>query len=243
MYYKSLQRGGRVCGLLGLKNKMTRILYDPDAYIQCNPVIIIPSLKSEVKTLSSISSCPVEYSLVISHSEGVATARNEGARKFPNGSLLIMFDDDLTLKPSIWAFLLKLRRYEFSMCNVSDYISTRVFACWAETFWSLGGFDESIHYIWEDGDFYRRAIQTGFKFRLVPSSLYYHEDHKAVREVTRARAFKTVWEYSKLFAHYNRWVEPKMWNFFVKPFKKKHFRDVIFKLVSVLYWLTIRRLT
>lgn len=203
--------------------------------------IVIPSLKWCVKTVSSIT-CPVPYSLVVARSEGVAHARNEGAKQVSD-RLLVMFDDDLVLEPEIWNFLLGLQRREFAMCLVTGHISTRVFACWTETFWSLKGFDESIRYVWEDGDFYRRAIQAGLNFRLVPPNLYRHEEHISVRMVNKVRAFKTGWEWSKHFARYNRWVEPNMLDFFVDPIRKKHPRDVIFKFGSLLYWLTIGRLT
>jgi glycosyltransferase involved in cell wall biosynthesis len=204
--------------------------------------IVIPTVKARAMVEDSLGSCPVPCEVIVRRDSGIAFARNQGARAATLG-LMVQLDDDLTLKPEIWSFIRSVKPGEFAMCYVTRHVATRVFIIHLDDFWQLGGFDEAIRYVWEDGEFYMRAVKAGLRFRLVPPNLYVHRDHTSVRMSSRLKAFKTGWEWCKFFARYNRWVEPNMFSFFLEPVRKRHYRDAVFKFVCTFYWLTVGRLT
>jgi len=141
-----------------------------------NISIIIPTAKNVILTKNSLSTCPVEYQLIVSTKLGLGHARNWGAKQAVN-DLLLFLDDDLTLKKELWACVLNTHIGEFKMILNGYFPITRVMVIHKQDFWRVKGFDESYCYTSEDRDFYVRAIKNGLQFKPVPSDLIVHKPH------------------------------------------------------------------
>ncbi len=203
--------------------------------------IVVVSGKHRVLTTKSIKACPEPYELNINRTTGLGLARHEGILK-TRAELIFMFDDDLILNPEIWPFLFSLKEGEFMMANVGEHLSARVFAIHRKDYFAIGGFDTRIKYIFEDGDFYLRALKTGLTFRAVPKSFYEHVYHTP-RMHNRYLAVRLSWEYSKMYVKYGRDVCSYPLEFFRRPFNWRiipfHF---LTKTVGIPYYLLRRDL-
>jgi len=138
--------------------------------------IIIPTIKNNITTLTSLEHCPVSHELIISRKYGLGLARNYGAKQARN-ELLVFLDDDLTLKPEIWKEILDTEKGEFRMIFVKGFPITRVMVIHQEDFWNVGGFDPYFLFSSEDRDFYARALLHGLHFKPIPISLTIHKSH------------------------------------------------------------------
>ena len=195
--------------------------------------IIIVTIKKQIETVKWLKSCPVPYELIISRKNGLSYARNWGARQAKAG-LLVFFDDDLTLKPSIWTELMSLRQAEFKMLQGFYTPITRVFAIHTKDFWNVGGFDESITFSGEDADFYLRAIDFSLKFSIVSDKHIIHKEHKQ-RTENRRLAFAAILEHGRLLHKYNRRFS-KFSDYFFEPLKKRNIRLFLVSCV----WTSLR---
>lgn len=199
--------------------------------------IIIPTAKPNCLTLKGLGALDDMHEIILVKAKGLAQARNQGART-ARGELIVMFDDDLQLKEGFWKFLKTIEHGQFFMAKVYDNISTRVFAIYAEDFWRVGGFDESIKYIFEDGDFMIRALKTGMKLRIVPDKFFHHIPHLP-RQRNKWLLCLLTWEYVRLLLKHKRLVARKGFiRFFLEPFDYRVFPfHFVTKLFAVPYWL------
>ncbi len=176
--------------------------------------IIIP-VRPGCKVQSDLSSCPLNSEVIIVRNSGVGFARSIGASA-AKGDLLVMLDSDLVLSPELWAWILKLQKGTFAMTKNTERVSysTKVFAIHKEDYLKVGGFNSSLKYLWEDGEFALRASSLGLKVAPVPSSMYKHIEHESR---CRSKDFFIYfnWEYARLFVKFRRIIYPNlaMWFF------------------------------
>ena len=148
--------------------------------------------------------------------------------------MLVLLDDDLDVSPKLWAWLSSLKSNEFAMCNVKGHLSTRVFAIHAYAFERIR-FDDSIKYIFEDGDFALRVQSWGCRLRIVPSTLYSHIEHKRKRYRNIAAL---NWEYCRMLVKYKRHVYRNLFEFFWRPFDYRiKFQDLVTKIPFTFFWI------
>lgn len=197
--------------------------------------IIIPTAKTDVLTAKSLVSCPVPYELIISKVAGVGAARAAGVSAAKN-DLIVMFDDDLIIKPSLWQLVLSLKRGQFILAHVGEHLSTRVFAIHRCDYDLVGGFDSKIKYIFEDGDFYLRALKNGLKCKVISTAFYFHPYHTP-RTVNRWLLVRLAWEYSRLYVKYKRDLHNYPTDFFIRPLDYKVFLfHFPVKIFGIIYW-------
>lgn len=143
--------------------------------------VIILAFKVPI-TLESLEHCPFQYEVILSKKVGLGYARNFGAR-CANNRFLVFFDGDLILKPEIWKVISIVRAGSFGMLQYyfpdarAHRPCSRVVCIWADDFWRMGGFDESIKYGGADTDFYLRAIKNGLRFIPIPNTYVRHKSH------------------------------------------------------------------
>jgi glycosyltransferase involved in cell wall biosynthesis len=193
--------------------------------------VVIVSGKPKNLTLFSI---PKNFEVYVSTIVGLGLARNWGW-SFTNGDIMVQLDDDLILKPELWVFVKSIKRGEFALAKVGDNLSSRVFIIWRDDFWSIGGCDPQLKYVFEDGDFAIRAKCMGLKLRIVPNNLFTHVEHPRNR-------YKNLvainWEYSRVFVKYKREVFYNLLGFFWHPFDWRiKLQDLTMKIPFVLYWI------
>ena len=172
--------------------------------------IIIPTCKTIIKTLESLKDCPVPYQLITTNVQGVGKARHEGAlkAKYP---LIAMFDDDLTILPQVWKAILELNQGEFLLTHLGEHLSSRVFAIHKTDYFKVGGFDTSIKYTFEDGDFAIRAQKTGLKLKILPPQLLIHNEHLHRGASGPFGMNLGFWkEYARLYVKYKRQFEANL---------------------------------
>jgi len=195
----------------------------------------IISLKdtSQICTLRDI---PKEYPVVLSDDLGVGYARNIVGNALCNCGceILVLLDDDLNVMGELWSWLRSLKQDEFAMVDVNGHLSTRVFAAHKHLFQEVG-FDNSLRYVFEDGDFAIRAQKLGYHLCLVPPSLFSHKNHPRNR-------YKNLvalnWEYCRMFVKYKRHVFNNLFEFFWRPFDYRiKLQDLATKIPFTLYWI------
>jgi glycosyltransferase involved in cell wall biosynthesis len=197
--------------------------------------IIILSGKAENKTLTNLKSCPVPYEVIVTNIRGLGRARHEAVKK-ANFELIVQFDDDLVIYPNLWKIILGLQQGEFIMAHVGEHVSTRVFAIHKSDYYRIGGFNPEIMYIFEDGDFYNRALQKSLKAKIVSSDFYSHIDHRP-RIMNRWLLVRLSWEHTRFFIKYKKNVNIKLWYFFRTPFDWRIISfHVPVKIVAFFYW-------
>jgi GT2 family glycosyltransferase len=197
--------------------------------------LVIPSRKQAPVAVSNSVSCPVKCEVILSSEIGLSKARNSGVRKsiYP---FVVMVDDDVTLLPEGWAWLMSLRHGEFALAKVGNHLSSRTFAIWRDDFWYIGGFDESFKYVFEDGDFAIRAKKAGLHLKIMPSSFFVHHEHKRGFRFRNLAALD--FEYTRVLVKYKREVFSNLFEFFWRPFDWRiKFQDLIFKTVFMVYWI------
>ena len=176
---------------------------------------VVLSGKSTVKTLESLKKFPFIRSVVV-RTQGLGFARNLGVSKC-NSDLVFMFDDDLIFGQNLMDLLLKVKPGEFAIAHNRDHYSTRVFAIHRSDYFNVGGFDSSIKYVFEDGDFVLRALKNGLKLKVVPSSLYFHVEHVPNRHKGGLAVFRLNKEYCRMLVKYKREVFSNLFMFFWYP--------------------------
>jgi GT2 family glycosyltransferase len=202
--------------------------------------LIIPSQKLVPVAASNGLICPVKCEVIISDEIGLSKARNSGAKKatYP---LIVMVDDDVTLMPEGWQWLITLQHGEFALAKVGNHLSSRTFAVWRDDFWRIGGFDESFKYVFEDGDFAIRAKKAGLRLKIMPGNFFVHHDHKRGFRFRNLAALD--FEYTRVLVKYKREVFSNLFEFFWRPFDWRiKFQDLVFKTVFMVYWI-IRDIT
>lgn len=206
--------------------------------------IVIISGKQENKTLHSLNGLPDGSQVTVSTKKGLSYARNFGASCCHN-PLMVQFDDDLEVKPEFWSWIKNLQVGEFAMATVDGVNpATRVFAVYLSDFFKVGGFNNSLKYIYEDWEFFRAAVKHGLRFKMVPQRLYKHIDHPNRNE--GRNKFKIHWESARIWAKYPLYSgdffgrkKPlfNAVNFFIKPIRGLDFRVFLVRFVGALYWM------
>jgi len=209
--------------------------------------IIILSGKNQV--LTNVDSCPVSHEVIIEKSRGLGFARDLGAQK-SKGDLIVMFDDDLKLNPKIWDFILNLKGGEFALATKYHRVSSQVFAVHISDYAAVGGFDPEIRYVFEDGDFYLRALRMGLTCKIIPTKYYAHIPHR-LREQNRFLGIKYNWEFTKFIVKYKReciqspvgqkpenLITHDFFNYFIRPFDYRITPfQVVTKIIGLIYWV------
>jgi GT2 family glycosyltransferase len=197
--------------------------------------IVIPTAKSEAKTIESLKHCPLPYELLITHANGLGEARHNAIIAAKN-ELVAMFDDDIIIYPQLWQHVQSLKSNEFLIAHVGEHISTRVFVIHKADYLKVGGFDPKIKYIFEDGDFYLRAQEAGLVPKIVPQSLYEHPYHPP-RTQNRKTLIHLSWEYSRLYVKYKRNLHNYPTDFFIRPLDYKVFLfHFPIKIIGIIFW-------
>lgn len=155
--------------------------------------IVIPSIKSSVRTLESI---PDEIRVHVERDGTLNEARNSGVAKTESDIVAIM-DDDIAFEPAYIDFLTDLIEEhpdrlagladdEFGLCLGRTLVFRR------ELWERIGGFDETLRSHNGDTDFVVRAHKAGTDIVRIPTSAVDHADHeRSIR--TRDRAWRLVY--------------------------------------------------
>ena len=206
--------------------------------------IIIP-IYSNCKVQTDLGSCPLDHEVIFVRALGIGLARSLGASA-AKGDLIVMLDSDLILKPELWHWLANLRRGTFAMVKNYEHnsYSSRVFAMHKDDYVKTGGFNPSLKYLWEDGEFVLRASNLGFKIVPVPSNLYQHIEHQ-LRCQDKQFFVPFNWEYARLIVKFNRRIYPRLarWFFDQTSLKKRQFnlQPTMVRLVGFFFW-NLRRI-
>lgn len=199
--------------------------------------VIVPCLKGDFDTLSSLDSCPCDYELIVSRKSGLGYARNFGAKKASN-EFLVFFDSDLRLNPEVWDYIFSVKRGEFALTWLHGYPSSRVFVIHKKDFFAVGGFDESLVFQGEDRDFFARALDAKLRFFIIPLELIEHVEHPRRYENIHV-AIGFIREDIKLLKKY--WIKyPEVFNFKVFTRIRNHqFRSVLLEAMFMLYYFVL----
>ena len=205
--------------------------------------IIVP-IYSNCKVQTDLSSCPFDNEVIFVRAVGIGLARSLGDSA-AKGDLIVMLDSDLILKPELWYWLANLRRGTFAMVKKAIWnyehnsYSSKVFAIHKDDYVKTGGFNPSLKYLWEDGEFALRASELGFKIAPVPSTLYEHIEHEP-RCLNKQFFILFNWEYARLFVKFNKKICPKVERWFLVPanLKKGEFNPapILMKLAGFFFW-------
>lgn len=209
--------------------------------------VVIPSRNVYPSTLAYLTDGLSD--VFVSTVNGLGKARNFGVSQV-KGELIVMFDDDLVVYPKFWNWLATIKLGSFGMAlNVHSFKSlkdvrfisahccSQVFVIHRVDFFKVGGFDDGINLIFEDGDFCIRALNYGLKLRVVPSNCYSHVAHKS-RATDPSLIAKFSWEYSRLFVKYGRFCYEDLAKFFVNPRDYRVFLPhFIVKVVGVIFFV------
>jgi glycosyltransferase involved in cell wall biosynthesis len=201
--------------------------------------IIIP-VQPGCKVQSDLSNSPLNSEVIIVRNSGVGFARSIGASA-AKGDLLVMLDSDLVLSPDLWSWILKLQKGTFAMAKNPERASysTKVFAIHKEDYLEVGGFNPSLKYLWEDGEFALRASSRGLKVTPVPSNMYKHIEHESR---CRNKDFFIFfnWEYARLFVKFRRIIYPNlaMWFFDMLNLRKQQFnlQPIMVRVSGFFFW-------
>jgi GT2 family glycosyltransferase len=201
--------------------------------------VVVP-VYSDCKVQTNLSSCPFHCEAIFVRTSGIGLARSMGALA-AKGDLIVMLDSDLHVKPELWAWLLTLKHGTFAMVKNPEHqsYSSRVFAMHKDDYVKTGGFDHSLKYLWEDGEFALRASNLGFKIVPVPSNLYQHIAHQP-RFQKKQFFVQFNWEYARLIVKFNRRIYPRpaRWFFDQTSLKKRQFnlQHVMVRMVGFFFW-------
>jgi len=196
--------------------------------------VCVPSLKNNVSESDFTFYCPCPTEFLTSNLGGVGAARKHLASHC-RGDLIVMFDDDVTVSPDLWSFILALPRGVFCMAIVDGHVSTRVFAIHREDYLHTKGFDAEIKFTFEDGSFFVEALKDGLHFKVVPKNLFKHKDH--VNRTGDNRRFACWFEHTKMLVKYKHFVYPGIVGFFGFRSLIREPHVFFIKIVGTLYWL------
>lgn len=138
--------------------------------------LLIPTIKPEIKMLHSNKWRQHASQFLSTETKGLSKARNELASK-ASGKILIFADDDATLTDEGWELVTNIKPHEICMTEGRNHPISRVMSVHADTFWNVGGFDESIIFNGEDLDFYLRAVDK-YQVIQIPKEHVIHKEHK-----------------------------------------------------------------
>jgi len=201
--------------------------------------VIVP-VYSDYKVQTNLSICPVHCEAIFVRTLGIGLARSKGASA-AKGDLIVMLDSDLHVMPELWTWLLALKHGTFAMVKNVEHqsYSSRVFAMHKDDYVKTGGFNPSLKYLWEDGEFALRASNLGFKMVSVPSNLYQHIEHQP-RFQNKQFFIPFNWEYARLIVKFNRRIYPKLmsWFFDQTNLKKRqfNFQQIMVRMVGFFFW-------
>lgn len=185
--------------------------------------------------------CPVQHELFVVKTSGWGKARTEAFCK-ANYDLIVMINGDVKIHAEFWGWLKTLRPGEFVFARQGSHVSSRIFAAHWVTLHRAGGFDSSIDYYFEDGDFYVRALNAGLVCRIVPEDCYEHHNHNPHFRDS-LHFLKYSWEQCKMYVKYPLYVYRTPLLFFRNTVRKKRFFvDLPLKLVGLVYWLVRKEL-
>ena len=201
--------------------------------------IVIP-VQLGCKTQTNLSACPPNCEAIFVRNRGIGRARSVGA-SIAKGDLIIMLDSDLVVKPELWTWLLTLKNGTIAMAkNIEHHnYSSRIFAIHIDDYDKVGGFNPSLKYLWEDGEFALRASNLGFKVVAVPSDLYQHIEHEP-RCQNKQFFISFNWEYARLIVKFNRMIYPNVanWFFDLLNLRERQFnlKPIMVRIVGFFFW-------
>lgn len=179
--------------------------------------------------------CSVPHECFVESSKGWGAARVNVMHR-ASCDLVVMINGDVQVKPELWNYVSKLKPGSFLMCREGEHVSSRIFAIHFSDYIKTGGFDPEIKYVFEDGDFYLRALNAGLKPMIIPSSLYSHVEHRHIVFDSR-KAWKFDFEYCRMLVKYKRHVRRNLVWFFFQPFSLKRLPNMAFRVFATIYWL------
>lgn len=184
-------------------------------------VVLGKDVSASLGCLKRLGDCGC-FRLVVSRRCGLALARNECFGFAGPDDLVVMVDDDLVFMGELldWCCC-NVRRGSFAMAVVGEHVSSRVLVVSKSDFVLVGGFNPRFKLIFEDGDFYRRALGKGLKFHAVPSGLFSHVAHKPREHESLGGLIKFNLEYCRVFVSFPSWVIRNPLRFFAFPFRSK----------------------
>ena len=201
--------------------------------------VIIP-VQPGCEILTDLSSCPLNIEVIVVKNFGIGLARSIGASA-AKGDLIVMLDSDLVVAPELWTWVLALKNGTFAMTKNAERASysSKVFAIYKDDYLKIGGFDSSLKYLWEDGEFALRASSLGFKVAPVPSSLYRHIEHQS-RCLNKEYFVYFNWEYARLFVKFKRRIYPNliMWFFDMLNLRRGrfNFQPTMVRVCGFFFW-------
>jgi len=193
--------------------------------------LVILSLDGSHKSLN----CNFPHETLIVKTRGWGKARCFGIDNAQN-DFVVMVNGDVEVKAEAWPLLFSCKHGEFFMANHNGGACSRIFAIHREDCNSVC-FNSSLKYIFEDGDFYVRALAKGFKCHIVPSNLYVHPTHYNPILFDFKQSWFLDWEYSRMFAKYSFFVRRDLFNFFIQPFSVKRVPNMILRVYATLFWV------
>ena len=206
--------------------------------------IIVP-IYSNCKVQTDLGNCPLDHEVIFVRALGIGLARSLGA-SVAKGDFIVMLDSDLILKPELWLWLVNLKQGTFAMAKNYEHnsYSSRVFAMHKDDYVKTGGFNPSLKYLWEDGEFALRASEVGFRIIPVPSNLYEHIEHEP-RCLSKQFFILFNWEYARLFVKFNKKIYPRVERWFLdqaNPKKAKfNLAPILVRLAGFFFW-NLRRI-
>ena len=189
---------------------------------------------------TDLSNCPLNSEVIFIRNFGIGQARSIGASA-AKGDLIVMIDSDLVVAPELWTWVLSLKKDTFAMTRNVERASysSRVFAIHKDDYFKIGGFDSSLKYLWEDGEFALRASSLGFKVSPVPSRMYRHIEHQS-RCQNRQSFIYFNWEYARLFVKFRRTIYPNliMWFFDMLNLRRRqfNFQPTMVRVTGFFFW-------
>lgn len=181
-------------------------------------VVLGKDVSASLGCLKRLGDCG-GFRLVVSRRCGLAEARNECFRFAGQSDLVVMVDDDLVFDDALLGWCRGVPVGCFGMARVGEHVSSRVLVIHKSDFDLVGGFDPAFRLIFEDGDFYRRALAVGLRFCVVPTGLYSHVEHEPRMLCGLGMMLRFNREYSRVFSVYPRWVYRCPLVFFKFPFR------------------------
>jgi glycosyltransferase involved in cell wall biosynthesis len=201
--------------------------------------VIIP-VQSGCDIQTDLSSCPFDNEVIVVRNFGIGQARSVGAST-AKAELIVMLDSDLVVTAELWTWLSALKKGTFAMTKNPGRASysSKIFAIHKDDYLKIGGFDSSLRYLWEDGEFALRASALGFKVAPVPPSMYLHIEHQS-RCLNKQYFVYFNWEYARLFVKFRKRIYPNltMWFFDMLNLRKRqfNFQPTMVRLSGFFFW-------
>ena len=208
--------------------------------IETKKISVVIPIQLGCKVQTNLSGCPQNCDAIFVRNLGIGLARSVGASA-AKGDLIVMLDSDLVVKPELWTWLLTLKNGTFAMAKNTEHrnYSSRIFAIHRDDYVKVGGFNPSLKYLWEDGEFALRASNLGFKVVAVPSDLYQHIEHEP-RCRNKQFFISFNWEYARLMVKFNRRIYPNLanWFFDLLNLKERQFnlKPIMVRIVGFFFW-------